>query len=318
MLFAAPPSSLGRAAGDAAASTGANWHVHPWWQYLRWLFADEYGVLAFFTLCGIGSGLFTRFVWTAIRPELRACARGPLPRSFLFALGYACLLLVFYSLIPYKTPWCALQMHIGLLLAALLGFAVACGMFTAACSLPPRSGLPAECKARATWLRNHPRLLTALGILPLAIVSLMLLLVNGRELLRMNRDPDSKDIPYNYASASPDVQELAATVASAMAAATNHEPPFIAVALPPADTWPFPWYNRPYERQTGYWTSIDDLKRLAETGIKPTAVIVPMAEGHLVQPLFPHLKHTKRFYMRPGTRNREGKMRGGVRVRVFW
>ena len=317
-FIAAPLSYLGRAAGDAAASTGANWHVHPWWQYLRWLFADEYGVLAFFTLCGIGSGLFTRFVWTAIRPELRACARGPLPRSFLFALGYACLLLVFYSLIPYKTPWCALQMHIGLLLAALLGFAVACGMFTAVCSLPPRSGLPAECKAHATWLRNHPRLLTALGILPLAIVSLMLLLVNGRELLRMNRDPDSKDIPYNYASASPDVQELAATVASAMAAATNHEPPFIAVALPPADTWPFPWYNRPYERQTGYWTSIDDLKRLAETGIKPTAVIVPMAEGHLVQPLFPHLKHTKRFYMRPGTRNREGKMRGGVRVRVFW
>ena len=47
--------------------------------------------------------------------------------------------------------------------------------------------------------------------------------------------------------------------------------------------------------------------QLAAGGSKPTVVIVPMTEGHLVQPLFPHLKHTKRFYMRPG-----------VRVRVFW
>ena len=59
----------------------------------------------------------------------------------------------------------------------------------------------------------------------------------------------------------------------------------------------------------------DDLKALADAGIKPTVVIVPMEEGHLVQPLFPHLKHTKRFYMRP--RIPERKVRG-VRVLVFW
>ena len=53
--------------------------------------------------------------------------------------------------------------------------------------------------------------------------------------------------------------------------------------------------------------SFDDLRKLAEGGVKPTVVIVPMTEGHLVQPLFPHLKNTKRFFMRPG-----------VRVRVFW
>ena len=140
----------------------------------------------------------------------------------------------------------------------------------------------------------------------------MLLLANGYQIARMSRDPDSKDIPYNYASASPEVQQLAAIVASAMTSnptipQSPNSPAFIAVALPPSDTWPFPWYNRPYEPQTGYWTSFDDLKQLAAGGVKPTVVIVPMTEGHLVQPLFPHLKHTKRFYMRPG-----------VRVRVFW
>ena len=131
----------------------------------------------------------------------------------------------------------------------------------------------------------------------------------------MSRDPDSKDIPYNYASASPEVQQLAATVASAMDAATSHERPFIAVALPPADTWPFPWYNRALETQTGYWTDFNALQKLSESGTKPTVVIVPMEEGHLVQPLFPHLKHTKRFYMRPRIPERKVK---GVRVRVFW
>ena len=37
-FVAAPLSYLGRAAGDSTASTGANWHVHPWWQYFRWLY----------------------------------------------------------------------------------------------------------------------------------------------------------------------------------------------------------------------------------------------------------------------------------------
>ena len=300
-FIAAPFSYFGRAAG-AASSAGAADHVHPWWQYLRWLFCDEYGVFAFFIACGTGMGLFAHFVWQKTRPAAREKAGPALLRAFLFTQAYALLLLLFYSLIPYKTPWCALQIHTGLLVAALLGFAVASHVFT-------------------VCLQSHSRLLKALGALPLAIASLVLILGNGRQLVRMGRDPDSKEIPYNYASASPEVRQLAATVADAIAACdgqTINRPPFVAVALPPADTWPFPWYNRPHERQTGYWTSFDDLKQIAAAGIKPTAVIVPKEEGHLVQTIFPHLTHTKRFYMRPGALNQEGKMRGGVRVRVFW
>ena len=320
-FIAAPLSYVHRAAGSAA-STGAADHVHPWWQYFQWLFADEFGVFAFFILCGIGLGLFARFAWMAIRPAVRTRVNGTLLRTFFFVLSYALLLLVFYSFIPYKTPWCALQMHVGLILSAILGFAVASHVFTAGNSLPPPSGLPPEFRTYAVWWQNHPRLLKVPGTLPLTIAALMLLLGNVRQLVRMSRDPDSKEIPYNYASASPEVQQLAAPVAAAMDATGNptipqspnptipqshNHSPFIAVALPPADTWPFPWYNRPYEPQTGYWTSFDDLKQLAAGGVKPTVVIAPMTEGHLVQPLFPHLKNTKRFFMRPG-----------VRVRVFW
>ena len=270
-FIAAPLSYLGRAAGSAA-STGAADHIHPWWQYFKWLFCHDWRFSAL--------PLAALFLVTFSR------------RSIIHI--YALVLFALYSVIPYKTPWCALQLLVPIVLAPFL--------------------VPMT-RAR-TFI-----------VLPLVVLSLTANIIGCSTLVH---DPDSKEIPYNYASASPEVQQLAATVAAAMSATNNppipkspnppipqssnppipksHNPPaFIAVALPPADTWPFPWYNRPYEPQTGYWTSFDDLKRLAAGGVKPTVVIVPMTEGHLVQPLFPHLKNTKRFYMRPG-----------VRVRVFW
>ena len=272
-FIAAPLSYLGRAAGDATASTGANWHVHPWWQYFRWLY-DGNSALLFLFLVSVSCGAFA-----AWRRAYKTTSW-----AFRFTLCYALATLAIYSLIPYKTPWCAVQIEMPLVLASVLGLACA-----------------ADALPRFKWI-------------PLAVLSAFLLAFNVPALVRMNRDPDSTANPCNYAAASPEVKELAQTVASAMSSATNQSP-FIAVALSAADTWPFPWYNRPNENMTGYWDSFDDLKRLAETGIKPTVVIVPMEEGHLVQPYFPHLKHTKRFYMRPRIPERKVK---GVRVRVFW
>ncbi len=214
-FIAAPLSYVHRAAGDAA-STGAGWHVHPWWQYLKWLFADEHGFLAFFIICGTGMGLFARFGWLALRPGAKEKINHALMRAFLFTLIYAFALLALYSSVPYKTPWCALQMHTGLLLAALLGFAATSDVFTAISSLAPPPGLPTAWKAGALWWQAHPRLLRAIGAMPLAIAAAILLLGNARDLARIARDPDSKDIPYNYASASPEVQQLAAVVANAM------------------------------------------------------------------------------------------------------
>ena len=299
-FVAAPLSYLGRAAGDAMASTGANWHVHPWWQYFLWLFSGQ-AVLANFICFGLVYGTVAIPMARAPLDDLVGRARRARRSVFLFTTMYALLLLAFYSAIPYKTPWCALQILVSLLLASFLGCINFCEELRSI-ALKKNTKIP-------------PTAIHVLSYIPLLYLVCPLLYGNSSAVAKMWRNPDSTDIPCNYAAASPEVKELAATVASAMASATNHEPPFIAVALPDADIWPFPWYNRPYERQTGYWTSFEDLKALADAGIKPTVVIVPMEEGHLVQPLFPHLKHTKRFYMRP--RIPERKVRG-VRVRVFW
>ena len=283
-FVAAPLSYLHRGVGDASTSTGANWHVHPWWWYASLLFGGK----SIYSLAAIA---------LAALAAVCALVRGA-GRATRFVLLYAVALFAIHSILPYKTPWCMLPVVSALALAAALGIADIMGR------------------------KRHLFILAALSAIIVCSIQLT-------ACVRMGRNPDATDIPYNYAAASPEAKELAATVNAAMVSASNHEPqttnheprttshepPFIAVALPAADTWPFPWYNRPWEPNTGYWTSFDDLKRLAETGIKPTVVIVPMEEGHLVQPLFPHLKHTRRFYMRPRIPERNVR---GVRVRVFW
>ena len=264
-FIAAPLSYLHRAAGDAV-SQGAAAHVHPWWQYLKWLFAVNW---RFSTI-----------------PLLAAFAVTFRPRSFLHL--YAIALLLIYSFIPYKTPWCALQIVLPLAIAP--------------CAVLPACG--GEARSRV-----------AAALLAMAIIC------NAAGICMINRNPDSKEIPYNYASASPQVKDLAALVIATLNPQpstsqhsntqtlkhSNTQTSFAAIALPSEDTWPLPFYLRSAGDKVGYWTQFGELEALAGLGSKPSVVVVPAEEGHLVQPLFPYLKNTKRFEMRPR-----------VRVRAFW
>ena len=181
-----------------------------------------------------------------------------------------------YSAIPYKTPWCALQLHIPLLLCGFLGLV----LFAA----------PGGIRGLAA-----------------IFITMMLFGENCLLLAQMWRDPDSKSIPYNYASASPQVKDMAQLIESIASKEKNAGKCFIAVALPPEDTWPLPFYLRGINSNVGYWTQFEELEILAALNRKPDVVVVPAEQGHLVQPLFPHLKNTKRF-----------EMRHRVRIRVFW
>lgn len=301
----APLRYLGRAIGDAAASEGADWHVHPWWQHLQWLFCGNPPVprthgcgftvdLAFanvIPLAVLATSLLPLALFAAVCRPLRARLSRPLTWTFFGALLYTALLTVFYSAIPYKTPWCTLQLLVPFLVTYALGLLLA------------RDVLREIALLRGASPRVAGPVATLAFLVPFLLAPLLAEHLPG--LMRLARDPDAPTIPCNYACASPEVRQLAACVDAALTSAPASA--FVAVALPPADTWPFPWYNRKRERQTGYWTTFEDLVALEKKGVRPAVVVVPMAEGHLVQPLFPHLKHTKRFFMRPG-----------VRVRVFW
>ena len=268
-FIAAPMSYVHRAAGDAV-SEGAAYHVHPWWQYLKWLFGAN-PCFAVFTVCGIGFGIFS---CRNRRKDVEILSTARM--AFIASLIYSIVIAALYSAIPYKTPWCALQLHIPLLMCGFLGlvlFAVPGGI----------------------------RVLSAI------FITMLMFGENCCLLAQMWRDPDSKNIPYNYASASPQVKDMAQLIESIASKEKNAGKCFIAVALPPEDTWPLPFYLRNINSNVGYWTQFEELEMLAALNRKPDVVVVPAEQGHLVQPLFPHLKNTKRF-----------EMRHRVRIRVFW
>ena len=268
-FIAAPMSYVHRAAGDAV-SEGAAYHVHPWWQYLKWLFGAN-PCFAVFTACGIGLGIFS---CRNRRKDVEIPSTAKM--AFVASLVYSIVIIALYSAIPYKTPWCALQLHIPLLLCGFLGLVLF---------------------ATADGIRRSAAI----------FITMMMLGENCCLLTQMWRDPDSKNIPYNYASASPQVKDMAQLIESIASKEKNAGNCFIAVALPPEDTWPLPFYLRNINSNVGYWTQFEELEMLAALNRKPDVVVVPAEQGHLVQPLFPHLKNTKRF-----------EMRHRVRIRVFW
>ena len=265
----APLSYIYRAAGDAA-SEGAAYHVHPWWQYLKWLFG---GNAAFASFSAIGM-LVGVYIFQKDRAENKIPVA--LKAGFIAISGFALSLTAIYSGIPYKTPWCALQMHIPLLLAGFLG-----------------------------WLLGA--LGARKGFFTVFAMSAMVVCWNVSIVKKMWRDPDSKEIAYNYASASPQAKDMAKLIEDAVSGKKDGGQGFVAVALPSEDTWPLPFYLRRLDARVGYWTTFEELEALAALGRKPDVVAVPAEQGHLVQPLFPHLKNTKRF-----------EMRRRVRIRVFW
>ena len=263
----APLSYFHRAMGSSV-SHGASYHIHQWYQYLIWLFKSNI-CLSFFTATGILLGLI------ALRKHAQQ-PETPLRITFKALLIYTVSLTTLYSLIPYKTPWCALQLFVPVLLSAFTGLVLF------------------SCRRKT-------------GGAVLILLCALLLGENSVKLINLWSDPDSKSIPYNYASASPQVKEMANHIHQLVSADNSNTKKFIAIAIPSEDTWPLPFYLRNLDATVGYWTQFEELEVLAALKRRPDMVIVPAEEGHKVQSLFPHLKNTKRF-----------EMRRRVRMRVFW
>lgn len=291
-FVSAPLSYLHRAAGDAS-SEGAAAHVHPWWQHLKWVFVGKESKTGGMLLPFCFSELIVAAQLLILQIPLAAFAFAKnrlagvslsVKYGFGFSLLYTTLLLFLYSAIPYKTPWCSLQIVAALMFTTGTGYA-----------------LVAEILAAGKPSRKFFAILV-----PVALSLAAVLFEHAPSLRKFIDNPDSKEIPCNYASASPQAIDMANAIKSAVSA-KNCAAPFVAIAVPAEDTWPLPFYLRDLDANVGYWTSFEELESIASIGAKPDVVVVPAEKGHLVQPLFPHLKNTKRF-----------EIRHRVRIRVFW
>jgi uncharacterized protein (TIGR03663 family) len=148
------------------------------------------------------------------------------PSPYAFLAFYSLLLVAFYSLIPYKTPWLALNFWLPITLFAGLAFE----------SLWP---LPAPHPV----LRRVTRAVCIAGGVTVAA----LILHDTR--LRVFLHPADEANPYAYAHTSEDLLGLPVEI-ERLAQQDGIAAPRIAVIA--ADPWPLPWYLRHFA-EVGFW-----------------------------------------------------------------
>ena len=200
-LWQVVPDVLARAAGQG--------HQEPYWYFGRLLAGGwSGGMLAGLACLG--------FFFAVRRREVSA---------FQWLAYYALLLGAIYSLIPYKTPWLALNLWLPLALFAALATEVFCHWAS----------------------RQFGRRVAFLALCILAAFAGVLIIHDTRQ--RVFLHPADESNPYAYAQTSDDILELPNEIAE-MARQNGMSSPRIAVIA--SDPWPLPWYLRHFN-QVGFW-----------------------------------------------------------------
>ena len=197
-LFHAAPDLFARAAGQG--------HEKPIWYFCRLLTVGWSGGLLVAFAC---LGLFIIF--------RRRSDASP----YQWLAYYGLLIVVIYSLIPYKTPWLALNLWLPLTLFAARAIESLWRWGTTRFSL--RATVPAFC----------------------IIAALTGVLIAHDTRQRVFLYPADESNPYAYAHTSEDILGIPAEIAD-LARRNGIATPRITVIA--ADPWPLPWYLRHFDR----------------------------------------------------------------------
>lgn len=160
-----------------------------------------------------------------------------------FISVFTVLMLLVYSAIPYKTPWCMLGFLHGMILLAGIGVA-----------------------SSYSWLGKKESTKDSPGslVMPTAgqCIILLILGVGLQHLLQQSQQANFKFFadrrnPYVYAHSTTHTQKLRDRVEQL---AMVHEEGYsmrIHFFMPGSDFWPMPWYLRAFDK-VGYWTELID------------------------------------------------------------
>jgi uncharacterized protein (TIGR03663 family) len=201
-LLHAVPNSFARAGGEG--------HQKPLWYFAQLLTGGWSGGI----ICALACIGFFHV----------ARKRDPSPYGFLSF--YALLITVIYSLIPYKTPWLALNFWLPMALFAGLTMELFWHM-------------PAK----------QPGLRVAAPACCILVGAVSAALIAHDTRLRVFVHPGDETNPYAYAQTSEDLLGLPAEIAN-LAQQKGLASPRIAVIA--SDPWPLPWYLRHFS-QVGFW-----------------------------------------------------------------
>lgn len=194
---------------DFLVRAGGEGHQKPFWYYAQ-LLAGGWSGAMLLALAGIG--FFTAVAKRDVSP-------------YGFLAYYAFFVTTIYSLIPYKTPWLALNLW--LLVALFAARAVESLWRILVNHLTVRAAVPAFC---------------ILGALAAVLIA-----HDTRK--RVFVDPAGETNPYAYAHTSEDLMGLPAEIEQ-LARENAMKAPRIAVIA--TDPWPLPWYLRHFS-QVGFW-----------------------------------------------------------------
>jgi len=232
--------------------TGTKDHVHEWYTYLSWLWQEE-APLLLLGIAGVGMA-----VWRSARANSFA----------LFAALWAIGILAAYSLVPYKTPWLALNFIVPL--AIIGGYGVG-EIYQSSKNIDARS-----------------------VVLTVAGISVAFGLYQALPLNFRHYDDDT--YPYVYAHTRRETLSLVDEIERLSRRAGTNENTAIAFASP--DYWPVPWYLRDYKR-VGYHVAMPH--PVAGSG-EPIIVGNETQEAEMRLALGPAYARVGSYALRPGVK----------------
>jgi uncharacterized protein (TIGR03663 family) len=202
--------ALSHAAPDLFARAAGQGHEKPFWYFGRLL------------TVGWSGGLLVAFACLGLFIIFRR-RRDASPNQWL--AYYGLLIALIYSLIPYKTPWLALNLWLPLTL------------FTASA-------------VESLWRRGTTRFSQRATVPAFCIIATLTgVLIAHDTRQRVFLDPADEGNPYAYAHTSEDILGLPGEIAD-LARRNGIATPRITVIA--ADAWPLPWYLRHFP-EVGFW-----------------------------------------------------------------
>jgi uncharacterized protein (TIGR03663 family) len=228
-------------------ASASSWHFHPWHYYLRLLIHFPSrgtslwteGLILVLAAAGCAAG------WGAVGVP------GVDSRILRFLGFYTLLMLVIYSAIPYKTPWCLLGFLHGLILLAGAGAVFLVRAFRGAATRAVVCVLLVSAAAHLGWQA-----------------------FSGS--FRYAADPRN---PYVYAHTGSDVFQIVGRLQDL----TRAHPDGLSMPLQiisRENLWPLPWYLRGFSG-VAWWNGVSDEAKNA-----PVVVVTPDMEAALVRKLY--------------------------------
>ena len=212
-----------RAEGQGSAGI----HDKPWHYYFT-LLGYTYRSAGQRYSEGLILGLGAIGILTALARPMHEERRAEIHFGRFIAL-YTLVVILAFTLIPYKTPWNLLPFHQPLVLCAGIGGAA---LFRGLRWLPLRAVLAVALAAGMAHL--------------------------GWQAWRINFIyPAHEGNPYVYAHTSGTLTRMTDDIHAIAALKPNPEQMPIYIIQPDGDYWPLPWYLRDFD-QVGYWTQVPD------------------------------------------------------------